>query len=153
MKLRHHQQGTATHTWHTIAVMLAFALSIFAAPAALAEPFEGDTHGTSTTRTASDIKWPQRQLEILVGQEAGASDTSLYQAQQEAYLRFLEQKAAAANGAEPVETSADDSGGAWLVGIGLVATVAVASIILAMVRSRRQEAITPALRDRDKLQV
>jgi hypothetical protein len=154
MKHRHHRQGPASHKWHTFAAVLAFVLTIFAAPAASAEPLEGDTPGNSTAQTEPDTKWPQRQLENLIGQEAGASDTSLYQAQQEAYLRYLEQKAAAANGGEPaIEASADDSGGPWLVGVGLVAIVATASIILAMVRSRRQEVVAPAMRDLDKLQV
>lgn len=161
MNTRHHQQGTETHNWrHVIAAMVVLVLSIFAVPAAQAEPLEGDKPGTTTAQTESDrtvtagTKWPQHQLEALEDQLADAGDNSLYQAQQDAYLRFLEQNAAAANGGEPaIEASADDSGGPWLVGIGLVAIVAIASIVLAMIRSRRQEAVTPVLRDRDRLQV
>ncbi|HSJ60333.1 MAG TPA: hypothetical protein VK895_03815, partial [Jiangellaceae bacterium] len=109
---------------------------------------------TTTAQTESDrtvtagTKWPQHQLEALEDQLADAGDNSLYQAQQDAYLSFLEQKAAAANGGEPaIEASADDSGGPWLVGIGLVAIVAIASILAAILRSRRPEAVIQDERD------
>ena len=155
MNTRHHQQGTETHNWrHVIAAMVVLVLSIFAVPAAQAEPLEGDKPGTTTAQTESDrtvtagTKWPQHQLEALEDQLADAGDNSLYQAQQDAYLSFLEQKAAAANGGEPaIEASADDSGGPWLVGIGLVAIVAIASIRAAILRSRRPEAVIQDERD------
>jgi hypothetical protein len=155
MNTRHHQQGTETHNWrHVIAAMVVLVLSIFAVPAAQAEPMEGDKPGTSTAQTESDrtvtadTKWPQPQLEALEDQLADAEDNSLYQAQQNAYLRFLEQKADAANGGEPaVGTSTDDSGPPWLVGVGVVAMVAIASILAAILRSRRPEAVTQDERD------
>lgn len=155
MNTRHHQQGTETHNWrHVIAALVVLVLSIFAVPAAQAEPLEGDKPGTTTAQTESDrtvaagTKWPQHQLEALEDQLADAGDNSLYQAQQGAYLRFLEQKAAAANGGEPaIEASADDSGGPWLVGIGLVAIVAIASVLAAILRSRRPEAVIQDERD------
>lgn len=98
----------------------------------------------------------QRHLEYLEGPEAAADadDTSSYRAQQEAGLRYLEQKAAAANGSEPaVETSADESGQTWLLGAGFVAAVAAASILAAIVRSRRQKSVTPVKRERDQVNV
>ena len=155
MNTRHHQQGTETHNLrHVIAAMVVLVLSIFAVPAAQAEPMEGDKPRTSTAQTESDrtvtadTKWPQPQLEALEDQLADAEDNSLYQAQQNAYLRFLEQKADAANGGEPaVETSTDDSGPPWLVGVGVVAIVAIASILAAILRSRRPEAVTQDERD------
>ena len=128
MKTRHHRPGTAIHKWHTAVAVLAFALSIFAAPAASAEPLEGDMPGAGTSQIEPETKWPQRQLEHLIGQESSGVDSA-------------------------VQPGADESGGPWLVGVAAVAAVAVASIILAMVRSRRQEAVTPARRDRDKLKV
>jgi hypothetical protein len=155
MNTRHHQQGTETHNLrHVIAAMVVLVLSIFAVPAAQAEPMEGDKPRTSTAQTESDrtvtadTKWPQPQLEALEDQLADAEDNSLYQAQQNAYLRFLEQKADAANGGEPaVGTSTDDSGPPWLVGVGVVAMVAIASILAAILRSRRPEAVTQDERD------
>lgn len=155
MNTRHHQQGTETHNWrHVIAALVVLVLSIFAVPAAQAEPLEGDKPGTTTAQTESDrtvtggTKWPQHQLEALEDQLADAGDNSSYQAQQDAYLRFLEQRAAVANGGEPaIEASADDSGGPWLVGIGLVGIVAIASILAAILRSRRPEAVIQDERD------
>ena len=154
MNTRHHQQGTETHNWrHVIAAMVVLVLSIFAVPAAQAEPMEGDKPGTSTAQTESDrtvtadTKWPQPQLEALEDRQAGA-DNSLYQAQQDAYLRFLEQKANAANGGEPaVVNSTEDSGLPWLLGVGVVAIAVIASIVAAVLRSRRPEAVTQADRD------
>jgi hypothetical protein len=115
---------------------------------------EGDKPGTSTAQTESDrtvtadTKWPQPHLEALEDQLADAGDNSLYQAQQDAYLRFLEQKAGAANGGEPaVGTSTDDSSPPWLVGVGLVVIVTIASILAAILRSRRPEAVTQDERD------
>jgi hypothetical protein len=134
--------------------MVVLVLSIFAVPAAQAEPIEGDKPSTSTAQTESDRtvtaddKWPQPQLEALEDQLADAGDNSLYQAQQDAYLRLLEKKADAANGGEPaVGTSTDDSGPPWLVGVGVVAIVAIASILAAILRSRRPEAVTQDERD------
>lgn len=155
MNTRNHQQGTETHNWrHVTAAMVVLVLSIFAVPAAQAEPLEGDKPGTSTVQSESDrtvtadTKWPQPQLDALEDQLADAGDNSLYQAQQDAYLRFLEQKADAANGGEPaVGTSTDDSGPPWLVGVGVVAIVAIASILAAILRSRRPEAVTQDERD------
>jgi hypothetical protein len=132
--------------------MVVLVLSIFAVPAAQAEPMEGDKPGTSTAQTESDrtvtadTKWPQPQLKALEDRLADAGDNSLYRAQQDAYLRFLEQKADAAN--EPaVGTSTDDSGPPWLVGVGVLAIVAIASILAAILRSRRPEAVTQDERD------
>jgi hypothetical protein len=137
MKTSHHRRGPAIHKWQVAAAALAFVLSIFAAPAASAEPLEGDMPGTSTASIESETKWPPRQLEYLIGQEAGASDTGN----------------AASGGDRAGQPGADESGGPWLVGIGAVAAVAVASVILAIARSRRQAAVTPAPHERDKLQV
>jgi hypothetical protein len=158
MKLRHHRNSSATLRG-TAAALLTCVLSLLVTPVALAEPFEGDLLGSDTATTdrgwehRNDLeflnqhdeaaqpsaignaatKWPQSRVQDLVGQEEGA-------------------RADVASGSEPAANSGDgESSQPWLVGIGLVATVAVASIILAIVRSRRQEA--PALRDRDKLQV
>ena len=159
MKPRNHPQRRSTRRYrHAVAAVVALALGVLAAPAALAEPYEylnQHDEGAAASGTGSaHTKWPQRQLEYLEGQEAAfaADDNGSYQAQQDAYLRYLEQKAAAANGAEPaVETSADDSGQPWLIGVGLAAAAIVASLVLAIVRSRRQESITPAHREREKL--
>jgi hypothetical protein len=155
MNTRRHQQGTETHSWrHAVAAMVVLVLSIIAVPAAHAEPMEGDKPGTSTAEIESDrtvtadTNWPQPQLEALEDRQEGAGDNSLYQAQQDAYLRFLEHKANAATGGEPaVVTSTEDSGPPWLVGVGVVAIVAIASIVAAILRSRRPEAVTEADRD------
>ena len=137
MKTSHHRRGPAIHKWQAAAAVLAFVMSIFAAPAASAEPLEGDMPGAGTTQIEAGIKWPQRQLEYLTGQEVGASDTGN----------------ATSGGDRAVQPGADESGRPWLVGVGVIAAVAIASIILAIVRSRRREAVTPTLRERAKLKV
>jgi hypothetical protein len=158
--MNNHPQGAVTHKYrHSVAALLTFVLSILAGPAAQAEPYEYSSQyeeGTQSANEIADTTWPPHQLEALIGQEAGlgADAKGMYQAQQDRYLQFLEQKAAAASGGEPaVEIAADDSGQPWLVGIGVAALAAVASIALAVVRSRRREAVTPVAHDRDTLKV
>ena len=138
----HYYPGGRTRTRGMAAALMALVLSLVLAPAALAEPVEGGSSGTTTTR-----------VEPAPGQEA--SDRSAYRAQQDAYLRFLEQKAAAVSDGEPaVETTAGDSGQPWLVGAGVVTAVAIASLGLAAVRTRRQTTVTtvtPVQRERDQV--
>jgi len=179
MDSRYYPSGR-TRTRGSAAALIALLLSLLLAPAALAEPLEGEPSGTTTTKIEPAPGWEHNKsyLEYLDRQHAAylqptpgwetnksyleyldrqrataqASDSSAYRAQQEAYLRYLEQKAAAASGGEPaVATSADDSGQPWLVGAGVAIAVAIASIVLAIIRTRPQETVTPVQRERDQV--
>lgn len=137
MKTSHHRRGLAIHKWQAAAAVLAFVLSIFAAPAASADLLEGDMPGAGTTQIDAGIKWPQRQLEYLTGQEVGASDTGN----------------ATSGGDRAVQPGAVESGRPWLVGVGVIAAVAFLSGLAAVMRSRRTETATSIQRDRDKANV
>ena len=159
MNTRHHRPRAQAHKWrHSVATILALMLGIVVAPAALAEPLEyaGPLEYVDEGVRAPVVDWPQRQLENLIGQEAGAGtdDNASYRAQQDAYLRFLEQKAESASDDQPaIEISADDSGQPWLLGVGAVVIVAVAGFVLAIVRPRRIEAVTAVERNREHVSV
>jgi hypothetical protein len=131
------------------AAVLAFALSLLVAPAALAEPFEGDQFGanTATVEPAPGLEQNKSYLEYLERQQLASqsSTAGTIEAQMpKAQVEYLERQAAAA---------ADDSGPGWLLGAGVVTAVAIGSVIVAAIRSRRPETATPAEREREKLTV
>jgi hypothetical protein len=157
--------------------VLAFALTLLVAPAALAEPFEGEQPGSSTATVEPAPGWEQNKgyLEHLEQQQladqsstAGSSQAQMPKAQVEhleqqqladqsstagssqaqmpkAQVEHLERQAAA--------EATDDSGPGWLLGAGVVTAVAIGSIVVAAIRSRRPETAEPAEREREKLTV
>ena len=159
--------------------VLAFILSLLIAPAALAEPFEGEQPGPSTatvelapgwgqnkaqveylerqesatqfsTTGSSQAQMPKAQVEYLERQESAAqsSTTGSSQAQMpKAQVEYLERQAAAA------AEATDDSGLGWLLGAGVITAVAIGSVVVAVLRSRRPETVEPAEREREKLTV
>jgi hypothetical protein len=177
--------------------VLAFALSLVVAPAALAEPFEGEQRGQSTatvdpasgweqnkgylehlerqqpadqssTAGSSQAQLPKAQIEYLERQQpadqsstASSSQAQLPKVQIEylerqqpadqsstasssqaqlpkAQIEYLERQAAAATEAT------DDTGPGWLLGAGVIAAVAIGSVVVAVIRSRRPETAEPA---------
>jgi hypothetical protein len=67
-----------------------------------------------------------------------------------AQVEYLERQAAAA------AEATDDSGPGWLLGAGVIAAVAIGSVVVAVIRSRRPETAEPAEpaeREREKLTV
>ena len=177
MQPRQHPHRS-TRIRRSAAGLLACALSLLIVPVAAAEPLEDDPAGSavidhgwehrsdlefdsqhdSAAQSAgsgpADTKWPPSRLMDLAGTavDSHAADDDAYQAQQEAYLTYLEQKAAAANAAEPAdETGAESFGQPWLIGVGAVILVAAGSVVTAIVRSRRPEPLTPVQRDRDRV--
>ena len=135
---------------NTAAGVLAFALSMLVAPAALAEPFEGEQRGQSTAAVDPASGWEQNKgyLEHLERQQPAdqSSTTGSSQAQlPKAQVEYLERQAAAAT---------DDSGPGWLLGAGVIAAVAIGSVVVAVIRSRRPETAEPAEpAEREKLTV
>ncbi|HEX6329395.1 MAG TPA: hypothetical protein VFZ72_22715 [Jiangellaceae bacterium] len=135
--------------------VLAFALSLLVAPAALAEPFEGEQRGESTATVDPASGWEQNKgyLEHLERQQLAdqSSITGSSQAQlPKAQVEYLERQAAAA------AEGTDDSGPGWLLGAGVIAAVAIGSVVVAVIRSRRPETAEPtepADREREKLTV
>lgn len=177
MQPRQHPHRS-TRIRRSAAGLLACALSLLIVPVAAAEPLEDDPAGSAVIDHGwehrsdlefdsqhdsapwpadigtTDTKWPPSRLMDLIGTEAdeSADDNGLHQAQQEAYLTYLEQKAAAANAAEPAdETGAESFGQPWLIGVGAVILVAAGSVVTAIVRSRRPEPLIPVQRDRDRV--
>ena len=167
---------------NTAAGVLAFALSLLVAPAALAEPFEGEQRGQSTaavdpasgweqnkgylehlerqqladqssTTGSSQAQPPKAQVEYLERQQLAdqSSTTGSSQAQPpKAQVEYLERQAAAA------AEATDESGPGWLLGAGVIAAVAIGSVVVAVIRSRRPETAEPAEpaeREREKLTV
>ncbi|HSJ61922.1 MAG TPA: hypothetical protein VK895_11875 [Jiangellaceae bacterium] len=135
--------------------VLAFALSLVVAPAALAEPFEGEQGGQSTATVDPASGWEQNKgyLEHLERQQPAeqSSTTGTSQAQlPKAQVEYLERQAAAA------AEATDDSGPGWLLGAGVIAAVAIGSVVVAVIRSRRPETAEPpepAEREREKATV
>jgi hypothetical protein len=189
--------------------VLAFALSLLVAPAALAEPFEGEQTGQSpatvdpasgweqkegylgslerqqltdqsSTTGSSEAQMPKAQVEYLERQQqadqsstTGSSEAQMPKAQVEylerqqqadqssttgsseaqmpkAQVEYLERQAAAA------AEATDDSWPGWLLGAGVIAAVAIGSVVVAVIRSRRPETTEPAEpaeREREKLTV
>lgn len=173
---QHPQRGTRIR--RSAAGLLACALSMLIVPVAAAEPLEDDPAGSAVIDHGwehrsdlefdsqhdlaaqparpgpADTKWPPSRLQDLAGTavDVAAADNASHQAQQDAYLTYLEQKAAAANAAEPAdETGAESFGQPWLIGVGAVILVAAGSVAAAIVRSRRPEPLTPIQRDRDRV--
>jgi hypothetical protein len=162
--------------------VLAFALSLLVAPAALAEPFEGEQTGQSpatvdpasgweqkegylgslerqqltdqsSTTGSSEAQMPKAQVEYLERQQQAdqSSTTGSSEAQMpKAQVEYLERQAAAA------AEATDDSWPGWLLGAGVIAAVAIGSVVIAVIRSRRPETTEPAEpaeREREKLTV
>ncbi len=154
MQLHHHQRRGA-RTYRAAAALLTCLLSLLLSPIAHGEPLEGDLLESGTTASQSDRGWEHRNdLEFLNQHDEAAqppATRSIDTLRQERHLRLLEGQEAPTAGEPAVETSADDSGLPWLLGAGVVAMVAVASIALALVRSRRPEIVTAAQRDREEL--
>jgi hypothetical protein len=96
---------------------------------------------------------PKAQVEYLEQQQLAdqSSTTGSSQAQMpKAQVEYLERQAAAA------AEATDDSGPGWLLGAGVIAAVAIGSVVVAVIRSRRPETAEPAEpaeREREKLTV
>jgi hypothetical protein len=191
--------------------VLAFALSLLVAPAALAEPFEGEQPGPSTATVEPAPGWEQNKgyLEFLEREQQAAqsstarqADTKRLQAQVEyqerlaaadsgetaqtstagqtdakrlkAQVEYQERQQQAAQSSTAGSTEAqmpkaqveylerqaaaaaeatDDSGPGWLLGAGVITAVAIGSVVVAAIRSRRPETAEPAEREREKLTV
>ena len=107
-----------------------------------------DAAQTSTARQA-DAKRLQAQVEYLERQQQAAesSTTGSTDAQMpKAQVEYQERLAAADSG-----ESTDGPG--WLLGAGAVTAVAIGSVVVAAIRSRRPEPATPVEREREKLTV
>jgi hypothetical protein len=104
----------------------------------------------SSTTGSSQAQMPKAQVEYLERQESAAqsSTTGSSQAQMpKAQVEYLERQAAAA------AEATDDSGLGWLLGAGVITAVAIGSVVVAVLRSRRPETVEPAEREREKLTV
>jgi hypothetical protein len=137
--------------------VLAFALSLLVAPAALAERLEGELLGTSTATVEPASGWEHNKsyIEYLDGQQPASqssADGTIEAQMPKAQVEYLERLAAAASG-EPAGEATDASGPSWLLGAGVVAAVAISSVVVAAIRSRRPETAGPVDREREKLTV
>jgi hypothetical protein len=94
-------------------------------------------------------------IEYLDGQQPASqssTDGTIEAQMPKAQVEYLERLAAAASG-EPAGEATDASGPSWLLGAGVVAAVAISSVVVAAIRSRRPETAGPVDREREKLTV
>ena len=94
---------------------------------------------------STDAQMPKAQVEYQERLAAQSSTSGQADAQMpKAQVEYLERQAAEAT---------DDSGPSWLLGAGAVAAIAIGSVVVAAIRSRRPDTSTPDEREREKLTV